>query len=131
MVYESLQTKKSKKTPQAKTPITNWFKVTKSTSTPQVKVMPDSSIAEINRSNATDMTFDTLNLSEYDRTDATSPMQLYSWTDDYTPEYDVMDFQDTLGSTYSEHEEHFLVEATELNPSECVETFAPSAIHRT
>ena len=42
---------------------------------------------------------------------------------DYTPEYDVMDFQDTLGSTYSEHEEHFLVEETELNPSECVERY--------
>ena len=44
----------------------------------------------------------------------------YALSDDYTPEYD---FQDTLGSTHSEHEEHFLVEETELNPSECVETY--------
>ena len=34
-----------------------------------------------------------------------------------------MDLEDTLGSTHSEHEEHFLVEETELNPSECVETY--------
>ena len=82
MVYKSLQTKKSKKkTPQAKTLITNCFKVTKSTSTPQVQVMPDSPIAEMNQSNATDMTSDTLN-PEYDRTDATSQMQLYAWSDD-------------------------------------------------
>ena len=61
--------------------------------------MRDSQIAEINQSNATDTTSDSLNPSEYDRTDAIGRMQLYSWTDDYTHEYDVMDLQDTLDST--------------------------------
>ena len=41
----------------------------------------------------------------------------------YTSEYNPLDCQDTLGSTCSEHEEHFVVEEMEFNSSVCVETY--------